>query len=726
LRLTYPQIVARDQIDMDDFGTPAAAKDELLARAMAYLQAGQREPAKTLLLEKVAADPSHAPSWHLLGTIAHQEGRLPDATRYLERAAALVPSQPTLHINLAELYRRQGQWERAVQSGREAVRLAPGMSAAHNNLGLALQASGQTAEAIAWFQRAIQHDPSRAKVWRNLARAYDALGEVAQALTAHRKVCELAPNDAEALRDAGRLLERLERFAEAADIYRQLVNIEQSSAAHLQLGNALRADGRRNEALHAYQQALSITPESAEILANLAQTAAEICSWNQRQTYNERLLKQVANSLAKDLPGPLSASAALVFGVPADQHLAIARQTSAKIFASVADQRRQFNFAHQRGSRERLRIGYLSADFRNHPTSHLMQGVFGKHDRGAFEIIAYSIGPDDGSTYRQRIARDCDQFIDAACWQNGQLAQRIYADRIDILVDLMGHTSRGRPEVLALRPAPIQVQYLGYAGSTGADFVDYMLVDQVTVPPELAKHYHEHLVYLPHSYQCNDDRQSISHRNFTRAEEKLPPQAFVFCCFNSSFKIEPVIFDVWMRILHAVPNSVLWLLAKWPEVEANLRREAQSRQIDPDRLVFAASRTKDEHLSRHRLADLFLDTPICNAHTTASDSLWAGVPMLTCPGETFACRVGASLLHAVGLPELVVDNLQSYEDLAIELAQNPDKLSRLKRRLSDNPSSSPLFDTSRFVRNLERAYREMWRRFETASPMGTIHIDESE
>jgi predicted O-linked N-acetylglucosamine transferase (SPINDLY family) len=362
----------------------------------------------------------------------------------------------------------------------------------------------------------------------------------------------------------------------------------------------------------------------------------------------------------------------------------------------------------------RLKIGYASADFHDHATAHLMAGLFAAHDRSRFEIRLYSYGRADASEWRQRLVAGSDAFVDIAGLGLCEAASRVRDDGVDVLVDLKGFTRDGRPELFALRPAPVQVNYLGYPGTMGAPWYDAFVTDAVCSPPGSEAQFAERLVYLPGSYQVNDRDQAIAETAPSRAECGLPESAFVYCCFNQTYKIEPAVFDVWMRILERVPGSVLWLFRSHAEAEANLRREAERRGVDPYRLVFAGKLPKAEHLARHRHADLFLDTLRVNAHTTASDALWAGVPVLTCPGEAFQSRVAASLLHAVGLAELAVPDLAAYEETAIRLGQGGSggegggELAEVKARLAANRLSCALFDTERTARNLERAYDALW------------------
>ncbi len=356
--------------------------------------------------------------------------------------------------------------------------------------------------------------------------------------------------------------------------------------------------------------------------------------------------------------------------------------------------------------RNRIRVGYVSSNFYSHPSAHLTFGLYEAHNRQDFEVYAYSSGPDDGSVYRKHIEQTCDRFSDIRFESLQLTAQRIEADDIDILVEMNGHAAYSRLQLFAYRPARVRTHYLGYPSTTGASFIDYFISDHIATPSGCEDEFTEKLVYMPNSYQINDSRQPIAARPVVRSEFGLSENAFVYGCFNTLRKIDRTLFSVWMEILRAVPGSVLWLIKEDPQAEINLRQEARSRNVDPDRLVFAEKVNKATHLARHRLADLFLDTYICNGHTTTSDVLWAGVPVLTCPGTTFARRVSASLLNAVDLRELIAQDLKEYESMAIGLARDRELLSRLRNRL-DSRATSPLFDTSSQVRHLETAYRAM-------------------
>ena len=364
----------------------------------------------------------------------------------------------------------------------------------------------------------------------------------------------------------------------------------------------------------------------------------------------------------------------------------------------------------------RIRVGYLSSDFHGHPVAYLTAEIFELHDRGRFEVFLFSYGPDDCSAMRRRLAAGCDRFIDLAPLSDDEAAMRIRDERIHIVVDLKGYTADDRPRIAAARPAPIQVNWLGYPGTMGADWIDYVIADSCVIPPEHDGDYSETVVRLPHCYQPNDRKRPSGAGSLTRSACGLSEDSLVFCCFNQSYKIEPRVFAIWMRLLDACPQSVIWLLEENRWVKDNLRKAAFDRGIAPERLVFAPVRPLAEHLARYALADLALDTFPYTSHTTGSDALWAGCPLVTIAGETFASRVAASLLVNVGLGQLIASSFAEYETLALALARDRPRLDALRRHLRDERARAPLFDSPQFTRDLEAAYRRMWAHFVAGDP----------
>jgi predicted O-linked N-acetylglucosamine transferase (SPINDLY family) len=424
-----------------------------------------------------------------------------------------------------------------------------------------------------------------------------------------------------------------------------------------------------------------------------------ICRWDKLAARVEALRAQVRSR--SNVVEPFTFLA--VSHSAEEQRLCAERHVQEKLPARFAPLWQGTRYRH-----DRIRLAYLSADYHEHATAYLAAGLFERHDRARFELIGVSYGPHDASPMRGRLERAFERFVDVRNRSDEEAARMLHALEVDVAVDLKGHTTGSRPGILAHRPAPIQAAYLGYPGTMGAPFIDYLLADRVVIPEDERRFYAEKVVYLPGCYQVNDAQRAIAPRTPSRAEAGLPRDGFVFCCFNNNYKILPPVFGAWMRLLRDVPGSVLWLLEDNTAAKRNLQEAARARGIDPARLVFAARLPPAEHLARHRAADLFLDTLPCNAHTTASDALWAGLPVLTCAGTTFAGRVAASLLSAIGLDELVTSSPQEYEALALALARDPGRLAGLRGRLARERATAPLFDTERFRRGLEAAYAAMW------------------
>jgi predicted O-linked N-acetylglucosamine transferase (SPINDLY family) len=520
------------------------------------------------------------------------------------------------------------------------------------------------------------------------------------------------PDSEEALYNLGQALIRMGRFEEAAGALQNAVALAPLPQAHEKLGDCLRHLGRLPDAIVHYARAVELAGEGAGalLLSSLVETKRRICDWSGLDAIEQRLRQRVE---AGDVAEPLL----LLYlfddaRLHHDNAVAYAQRLLAPTLAQSPRTRR---FEHKPRDRDRLRIGYLCSDFRNHATSHLVADLIESHDRTRFEIVGLSFGPDDKSAMRQRMVTAFDRFVDLRTRTSEEIARQIHALGIDILVDLNGYIANARPQILAARSAPIQCHYLAYPGTLGGSDIDYMIVDRVIVPPGEDARFTEALVRLPDCYQANDRRRVVADMP-TRAYRGLSEGAFVFASFNNAIKLSPMMFDVWMRILTAVPGSVLWLFAEDQATSDNLRREAAARGVEATRLAFAQYAPPAEHLARLRLADLFLDTQPYTAHTTASDALWVGLPVLTIEGSAFAGRVGASIVKAAGLPELIMPSRETYEREAIALARDPERVARLKAKVAAGRGACRLFDTPRFARHLEAAYREMWARWQRGEP----------
>jgi predicted O-linked N-acetylglucosamine transferase (SPINDLY family) len=605
---------------------------------------------------------------------------------------------------------QQGKLYDAVVCLQQAVQLLPEFAEAHNNLGGVFNLQGKSADAIACFQKALHLKPDLADAHNNFGSAWGGQGKLAEAEKHFKEAVRLKPGFRMAVLNLGNVLKDQGKLDQAADCFRRAIGLDPNRAdAYFHLGNALAGQGRLNDAVNNYRLALGLEPDNLQIVGALVYQLQHICLWQDQQ----KLCQQISNLLDKSTrPGiglrpftflvlPLVASA--------EQQFHCARQWSEESLGPWVKAGQQAIWHRPKRNGSKITVGYLSADFRAHATAYLVAELFEKHDRRRFNIIGYSLSGDDGSPMRQRLEKGLRRFVNLGNLGHEEAAGRIAADGVDILVDLMGYTRGSHPQILALRPAPIQVNYLGFPGTMGASFMDYILVDNYVVPPEQQPFFSEQLVHLPGCYQINDRKREIAPNTPDRATCGLPAEGFVFCSFNNNYKITPQVFDVWMRLLRAVPGSVLWLLEGNAFAPANLRREAEARGVAADRLVFAPKKDLPEHLARHRLADLFLDTFPVNAHTTASDALWAGLPVVTMPGETFVSRVAGSLLRALGLRELIAANLGEYETLALRLATDKTALAKVRAKLARNKKKSPVFDGAAFARNLENAYSAMWR-----------------
>jgi predicted O-linked N-acetylglucosamine transferase (SPINDLY family) len=466
------------------------------------------------------------------------------------------------------------------------------------------------------------------------------------------------------------------------------------------------------EASEAHDRAFDLNPNLKYLPGERLHTKQMLCDWSDYQSECRRIL----DGVKQDSPVIVPFSFLSVTASPEDQLRCARSYVAREIDTAIKPLWNGEKYSH-----ERIRVAYLSPDFREHPTSYLMAGLFESHDRNRFETMAISFIRKDDPMQR-RLHGAFDRFVDASELSDGALATMLREAEVDIAVDLAGFTRGNRIKILAARPAPIQVNYLGYPGSMGAGFIDYLIADEILIPDDHASFYSEAIVRMPHTYQVTDDRRVISAAKISRRDAGLPENGFVFCSFNNCYKINPEIFDIWMRLLRRVENSVLWLIETNAVGMDNLRREARNRGISPERIVFAPKVGQSEHLGRHRLADLFLDTLPYNAHTTASDALWAGLPIVTCLGSTFAARVAASILKAIDLPELVTDSLASYEALALKLAEEPNLLQQIRAKIADNRQTQPLFNTRSFTADLEQAYSEMWRRSQAGHPPKSFRV----
>lgn len=741
---------------------PALGPEErrLLDAGVAAHRAGRLAEARGVYERILARVPDQVDCLHLLGVLAGQGGEHERALALLHRARQAAPDRSDILANLAESLRvagRQaealtllatapldalgllvrcrvlselGRHDEVVAAARDLVRLAQDLATGWIELAAGLLALDRPGEAAEAAQTAERLGPGELRAAQLAGTALYRLGRLDQAVAAFARAVALAPRDGAAAYNHAVTLHQLGRLPEAVEAYRRAgvldprhVGVRHGLAlalaglgdgegaivsyceairldpadvpSYVGLGIALQKCLRFAEAAEAFERALALAPDDPLALSNLIHLKQYACDWTDMPALEQRLLGTLDRWERNVSPFTL-----LSLGSTRAQQLIAARRASDLIAARISPLP-----AVPRAPLEgrRLKLGYLSADFHMHATACLMAELFEAHDTQRFELFAYSYGPDDGSAMRQRVVSAFEHFVDLAPLDHRAAALRIQADRIDVLIDLKGHTTDSRLSILAFRPAPLQLTWLGYPGTSGASFVDYVIADAFVLPPEHERDYSERVLRLPGCYQPNDGKRAFAAIQPTRTECGLPADAFVFCCFNNSFKFGLELFKVWMELLHDVPGSVLWLLDGNPAATSNLRTAARRYGIADHRIVFAPRLPLPEHLARHRLADLFLDTLPYNAHTTASDALWAGVPVLTIAGESFAGRVAGSLLTTLGLPELITDSVENYRQKALIFARNSVAMNTLRERLLDARERADVFDGRAFARRLENA-----------------------
>lgn len=629
----------------------------------------------------------------------HQRGDLQAAEQIYQSILRSQPKYFDAIFALGIIYLQREQFRQAERQFSIAIKIDPNNSPLHNNHGSALLGLNRPQDALASYDRAVALDARNYEAFYNRGNVLSDMKRFEEALADYDKSISLFPDKAEVHDNRGSTLANLNRFDEALASFDRAIRLKPDQAkAYANRAGVNTLFKRFDKAIEDYDKAFTLNSNLEYLVGNRLSAKMHACSWDTYETDCSFVIDGLRRNGLKVEPFPLLS----IPSSPQDQFECATQYVSDKAPAGPK------MFWHgRRYSHDRIRIGYVSSDFHDHPISHLIPGMLEGHDRSKFMVHGFLIRPGKDDGYRARIARACDRFVDAHALGSSELVERIREAEIDILIDLNGHTVGSRTDVFASRPAPVQVNFLGYPGTMGAAYIDYLLADPYLIPENERDAYAEKIVYLP-SYQPNDSRRPISDKSPARGDQGLPDSGFVFCCFNNSYKITPRIFDVWIRLLASTPKSVFWLATSSELVQTNLRREAERRKIDTSRLVFSKFLPNiEDHLARHRLADLFLDTLPYNAHTTASNALWAGLPVLTCSGKTFAGRVSASLLHAIGLPELIADDLEAYERIALKLAANPDRLSDLKTRLAQNRDTFPLFDTARYTRHIEAAYTRM-------------------
>jgi protein O-GlcNAc transferase len=603
------------------------------------------------------------------------------------------------------------QFQESISQFDKLLLLQPNHIAALNERGSVLAEMCEYDAALASFEKALMLLPQYPEAHLNRANVYGKSKRYSDALAAYDEALALNPELAEAWLGRGKVLSELKRFDKALAAYDKALAIKPDLAgAWLGRGNIFAGLRRYNDAFAAYHKAFAIDADLEYAEGARFYTKMQLCDWSNFESESAHLTSSVRRGT---LTSPFGY---LALPTSPEEQLQCARLYGKRDRRSVG--------RGDRYNHDKIRVAYISADIRQHAVTYLIAGLIESHNKERFDVTGISLQPEDPSDAGQRMKRAFGSFTDVSGMTDEQIAQLIRKLEIDIAIDLMGFTQDARTNVFAQRPAPIQVNYLGFPGTMGTTFIDYIIADKIVIPNHMRKFYSEKIVYMPHSFQANDRQRLISETLLSRVELGLPHEGFVFCCFNHSYKITPFVFDIWMRILNRVDNSVLWLLANDAVVQNNLRKEAVARGINPERLVFAPSIPYPEHLARLSAADLFLDTTPFNAGATASDALWSNLPVLTRIGDCFAGRMAASVLNAIGLPELITSTAKAYEDLAVELATAPEQLAAIKRKLANNRLTTPLFNTQQFAHHIEAAYTAMYERYQKNLPPHQIYVSQ--
>ena len=650
----------------------------------------------------LAIKPDDAGAYNNMGTALKDQGKLEEAIEAYNKALAIKPDDAVAYNNMGIVHKKQNNLEEAIEAYNKALAIKPDDAVAYYNMGIALKEQNKLEEAIEAYNKALAIKPDYAEAYNNMGIALKDQGKLEEAIGAYNKALAFKPDYAEAYNNMGIALKDQGKLEEAIEAYSKALTIKPDDAdAYYNMGIALQQQKKLEEAIEAYNKALAIKPDHLDARTQKLHQQAHICKWDSIAD-DANLIPELGTLEKHVAPFTL-----LSLEDAPDRHL-----TRSKIFAKAKYLQKPLPPKDRPSKRpKRIRIGYFSTDFKEHPVAYLIAKVLDQHNRDQFEVFGYSLHGSSSCEMRQRLEKSFDCFTDAQDISDRDIALQARQDEIDIAVDLNGYTQNSRTRIFAYCAAPIQINYLGYPGTLGADFMDYIVTDRFLIPGENQKYFNEKPLYLPNTYMPTDNCREISQKPMNRSDMGLPNDAFVFCCFNNNYKISPNEFDIWMRLLTKIENSVLWLRESNQFSIINMKNEAQKRKVDPSRLVFADKVPMDEHLARQRLADLFVDTFAFNAHTTATEALWAGLPVVTKIGQGFAARVAGSLLNAVGLPDLITETEKDYEELILELATNPTKLAKIKEKLASNRLTQPLFNTELYTKHLENGYQQAYQNY---------------
>lgn len=710
---------------------------------LAEIRSGRYQEALPSFQKAIQLNPDICDAYTNIGNIYMKLDKKEEAVSFYRKALGLRPGNMVISVNLGLALQALQKFEQAETILLDALKYSPGNSELLFNLGNTYQTRNNISKAIECYQRALKKAPDDSKIHYNLGTTLMESGQYIDALPCFKTTLRLAPENPQALNNIGMVHFKIGDYKKALKYYQKAIALIKNFAeAHNNIGLVYKILEQKGKSILHFKQAIEANPEFGEAFHNLAEVQREshlydeafensskaillqpdltpaylhhayllkwLCEWDEFDRIKKKLDFLVTRELETGQTVRETPFLNLIRVDDPIYNRKVAEHAAHKIKNNAKNIDLNFSFEARPASKKKITIGYISSNFRYHPLAHLLANLFRHHNRNEFQINCYSMGPDDRSKYRKRFMEDSDLFRDINDLNHTESAQQIFDDGVDILVDLMGYTQGSRLEISALRPAPIQVRYMGMPGTMGGDLFDYILVDEIVLPRAQQANYAEKFIYMPHTYQINDRSKKISQTPVTRSMFNLPEDSFVFCSFNTSYKTDPTIFETWMEILRQTENSVLWLMPDIKKAGENMHKYARRHGVNPKRLIYTNNIPLEKHLARIALADLALDTCAVGGAATTSDALWGGVPVITLLGTRFISRMSASILSAMGLDELVTTTLEEYKNLAVKFAKNKESLKNLTLKLRKNIESMPLFDTFGFTLNLEKGFKKIW------------------
>ena len=691
--------------------------DVNLKKAVSLFKNGNLNEAEKICNDLKKKDPNNLINLNLLGIILFQKKEFSNSIKIIKESISLNFKQAETHNNLGIVNLEIKNFINAIEAFKNSIKINPNFNEAYINIGVALKEINKNQEAIEYWEKAIQLKKNNPRAYNNIGNVYFEMNKPEISIDYYNNAISFDNKFYNAYFNRGNAKQKMNLLNESIKDYNEAIRINNNYVeAYVARGNSLRNMDKLSDTLKDYEKGYKLNPNYQNLYGNIFFIKKNLCDWKNYK--NEYLF---LNNNIQEENKIINPFISLSTFNSSEIQKKIAKEHFQKKFKKKIGLSKNILFKNLK-NKDKIKVGYYSSDFKNHAMSQLLAGLFETHNRDEFEIIGFSLIQNKSDEIKERIIKSFDTFIDVSTKSEKEIAEISRNLDIDIAVDLMGYTKSNRFEIFIEKCAPIQINFLGYPGTLGSDCIDYIIADKTLISKEDEKHYSEKIIYLPDTYQSNDSKRIISEKKFSRKDFNLPDDKFIFCCFNKKYKIDPNIFELWMNILKKVDNSVLWLLDDENESTTNLIYETKLRDVDPKRIIFSKKIPTHEHLARHSLADLFLDTFPYGAHTTASDALWSGLPLITKKGNSFASRVASSLLKAISIEELIASNDQEYQDLAVKLATDKEQLNLIKDKLLRNIKTEPLFNTALFTSNIEKAYKLVNKKFVKNLPIENIEI----